>query len=273
MQAPAIHHYENFPVASFLLPRRLREATRVIYWFARSADDIADEGTASMDERLAALQAYRDELSRIEQRIAPQTELFRSVAEIIQRHQLPLSAFYDLLDAFTQDVTQTRYANFAELMAYCRKSANPVGRLILCLHGQQDARLHAMSDAICSALQLLNFLQDIAIDYDKGRIYLPQEDLARYRINEAQIARHDAGGTWTPFMLAQIERTRKLLQAGAPLGVALHGRFGLEIRLIISSAAIALGKLHHAHGDIFGEPIRITPRDWPAILYHTLRAK
>lgn len=273
MHAPAIHHYENFPVASFLLPRRLREATRVIYWFARSADDIADEGTASAGERLAALQEYRNELSRIEHHGTPQTELFRSVAEIIHRHQLPITAFYDLLDAFTQDVTQTRYANFADLMAYCRKSANPVGRLILVLHGQRDARLHAMSDAICSALQLLNFLQDIAIDYDNGRIYLPQDDLARYRISEAQIAKHDAGGTWTPFMLAQIQRTRKLLQAGAPLGVALHGRFGLETRFIISSAAIALEKLHRVHGDVFNEPVRLTPRDWPAILYHALRAK
>ncbi len=273
MHAPAVQHYENFPVASLLLPRRLRDATRVVYWFARSADDIADEGDATAEQRLAALAAYREELRRIEHQEAPHTELFRSLAQAIARHDLPISAFHDLLDAFSQDVSKTRYANFAEVMAYCKKSANPVGRLMLALYGQKDERLLAYSDAICSALQLLNFLQDIAIDFDKQRIYMPQSDLARYHIDEAQIARHDAGGAWSPFMLSQIERVRKLLQSGAPLGVALKGRVGLEMRLIISSAAIALEKLHRARGDVFNQPVRITLRDWPIILYRALRAK
>ncbi len=273
MHAPSVQHYENFPVASLFMPRRLRAATRVIYWFARSADDIADEGHAPTEERLASLQAYREELHRIERGEPAQTELFLNVGTVIAQHQLPVSAFHDLLDAFMQDVSKTRYADFSEVMSYCKKSANPVGRLMLALYGDHDARHQAYSDAICSALQLLNFLQDIAVDYDKQRIYLPQTDLARYHISEAQIARHDASGTWSPFMLAQIERVRRLLQAGAPLGVALKGRIGLEMRLIISGADIALGKLHKARGDVFNQSVRLTVRDWPIILYRAVRKK
>ncbi|MHB0989959.1 MAG: squalene synthase HpnC [Burkholderiales bacterium] len=269
----SIDHYENFPVASILLPRRLRRATAVIYRFARSADDIADEGDAAPEERLAALDAYRSELSRIEQHAPPQTPLFRELAAVIERHALPLQPFYDLLDAFSQDVVKTRYANFGEVMDYCKKSANPVGRLMLALYGETDSRSVAYSDAICSALQLINFLQDVAIDFDKNRIYLPQDELARRGISEAQIAAHDSSGMWSPFMLGQIERTRKLLQAGAPLGKVLKGRIGLELRMIIMGGATVLEKLHQSKGDIYTHRPVLGPRDWLKMLYRALRAK
>lgn len=273
MNTPAVNHYENFPVASLLMPRHLRTATRVIYWFARSADDLADEGDATPQQRLMALQAYREELHRIERHDTPLTNLFIQLQAIIQQHQLPIVAFHDLLDAFMQDVQKTRYADFAEVMNYCKKSANPVGRLMLALYKDHDTRHLAYSDAICSSLQLLNFLQDIRIDYDKQRIYLPQTDLMRYHISEDQIARHDASGTWSVFMLAQIERVRKLLQAGAPLGLALPGRVGLEMRLIIASASVALEKLHRIKGDVFQQPSHLTIWDGPIILYRALRKK
>ncbi|MHB1677031.1 MAG: squalene synthase HpnC [Sulfuriferula sp.] len=269
----AIDHYENFPVASILLPRRLRRATAVIYRFARTADDIADEGNASAAERLAALDAYRDELSRIAQNLPAQTPLFCELAVVIAQYALPLQAFYDLLDAFSQDVVKTRYANFGEVMDYCKKSANPVGRLMLALYGEKDPRSQAYSDAICSALQLINFLQDIAIDYDKNRIYLPLDELAKRNITEDQIASHDSGGLWSPFMLGQIERTRKLLQAGAPLGKVLKGRIGLELRMIIMGGATVLEKLHQSKGDIYTQRPVLTPRDWLKMLYRALRAK
>ena len=273
MFAPAPNHYENFPVASWLMPRRFRSATRVIYWFARSADDIADEGDATSEQRLAALDAYREELARIERGESAHTPLFQSLTQVIQRHALPMQAFYDLLDAFTQDVTKTRYADFADVMAYCKKSANPVGRLMLALYGEQNERNLAYSDAICSALQLINFLQDIAIDYAKQRIYLPQADLTRFHISEAQLARHDASGMWAPFMLAQIERTRKLLQAGAPLGKQLKGRIGLEMRMIIIGGTLILEQLYRSRGDVFTQRPKLTPRDWFIILYRALWVK
>ena len=266
------NHYENFPVASILLPRRLRRATAVIYQFARSADDIADEGNASAAERIAALNDYRDELSRISQQLPAQTALFRELALVIDRHALPIQPFYDLLDAFSQDVVKTRYADFGEVMAYCKKSANPVGRLMLALYGEQDTRSLAYSDAICSALQLINFLQDIGIDYAKNRIYLPQDELALGNISEAQIASHDTSGAWSPFMLAQIERTRKLLQAGAPLGKVLKGRIGLELRMIIMGGSTVLEKLHQCKGDIYTLRPVLTSRDWIKMFYRALRA-
>lgn len=269
----AINHYENFPVASLLLPRRLRQAVEVIYHFARSADDIADEGNASAEERLKALDTYRSELNLIANHIQPETPLFRSLSVVIARHNLPMQPFHDLLDAFSQDVVKTRYANFGEVMDYCKKSANPVGRLMLALYGENDPRSLAYADAICSALQIINFLQDIAIDYDKQRIYMPLDELAKHHISEAQIANHDTRGAWQAFMLMQIERTRKLLQAGAPLGNVLKGRIGLELRMIIMGGSTILEKLHASKGDIYTQRPVLTTRDWLKMLYRAIRAK
>jgi len=261
-----VGHYENFPVASWLLPQRLRRPIEVIYAFARQADDFADEGERSDTGRLADLELFRAELCRIERGEAPQAPLFRDLAGIVQRHSLPLPLFHDLLDAFTQDVTKKRYADFGEVMNYCRRSANPVGRLLLHLFGAATTRNLALSDGICSSLQVINFLQDIAIDYRKGRIYLPQEDLARYRISEDQISRGDSGGMWRPFMLAQVERARKMLQAGAPLGLALPGRIGLEIRTIVLGGERILMRIHEAGGDVFRQRPVLEARDWAYML-------
>lgn len=262
-----VDHYENFPVASWLLPRRLRQPIETIYAFARQADDFADEGERSDGERLADLERFRGELRRIERGEGPQAPLFRDLAAIVQGHGLPLPLFHDLLDAFAQDVTKKRYADFGEVMDYCRRSANPVGRLLLHLFGAASPRNLALSDGICSSLQLINFLQDVAIDYRKGRVYLPQEDLARYRISEEQIARGDSGGMWRPFMLAQVERARKMLQAGAPLGLALPGRIGLEIRAIVLGGERILMKIHEAGGDVFRQRPVLGARDWAYMLW------
>src|SRR5512139_1857095 len=177
-----VGHYENFPVASWLLPAPLRRPVSVIYRFARSADDFADEGEAPGPDRLARLDAYRSELRRIEAGESPATALFRDLREIIAAHDLPLEPFYDLLDAFSQDVTKSRYADFAEVMDYCRRSANPVGRLLLHLFGRTTPTDLEQSDLVCSALQLVNFWQDVPIDYAKGRIYLPQDEMRAHGV-------------------------------------------------------------------------------------------
>ncbi len=258
----AINHYENFPVASLLLPARLRRPIGLIYRFARSADDFADEGNWPDAQRLALLADYHDELRRIEYNEPARQPLFHELAPMVREYQLPLPLFHDLLSAFEQDVTKKHYADFGEIMDYCRRSANPVGRLLLHLFGKTDAQSCAQSDHICSALQLINFLQDIAIDYAKGRIYLPADEMQRFGITEAQIANHDAGGRWQPFLQFQIERCRELLRTGMPLGRTLKGRTGFEIRMTIAGGARILDKLAAVNGDMFNHRPTLRPFDW-----------
>lgn len=268
--ATSVEHYENFPVASLVLPARLRPPVATIYRFAREADDIADEGDASQAERLAALDERLAELTRIESGANPQSALYQALAATIHTHDLPLAPFRDLIDAFRQDVTKTRYADFGEVMHYCRRSANPVGRILLHLFGRTEPRNLALSDGICSALQLTNFLQDVAGDYARGRIYLPLDELARFRVDETMIANGDAGPRWQALMRFQIERTRKMLQAGAPLGRVLDGRIGLELRLIVMGGARILEKLSAVDGDVFRRRPVLRPLDAPLLLWRAL---
>jgi squalene synthase HpnC len=257
-----VGHYENFPVASWVLPRRFRAPVKAIYAFARQADDFADEGDMPDAQRLASLAAFSRELDRIEGAAQPESALFQDLAQHIRVHALPVSAFRDLLSAFSQDVTKKRYAGFGELMDYCRRSANPIGRLLLQLYGERDPRSLAYSDGICSSLQLINFLQDIAIDYRKDRVYLPQDELARYCVSEAQIARGDTGGGWEPMMRYQIQRARRMLQAGAPLGRVLQGRIGMELRMIVLGGERILRKLYDVGGDVFHHRPVLQRGDW-----------
>ena len=271
--ALASQHYENFPVASALLPMRLRKPIGLIYSFARQADDFADEGDLAPEQRLALLDGFRQELNRIRDGQTPQTAFFMTLAQMIAEHHLPLEPFYDLLDAFSQDVVKTRYENFGEVMEYCRRSANPIGRLLLYLYGEATPPNIGYSDAICAALQIINFLQDVEIDYRKDRIYFPQDEMRKFRITEAQIARSDASGTWSTFMQFEIERARKLLQAGAPLGLALPGRIGMEMRVIIAGGETILRKLHRHRGDMFQHRPVLRPWDWARILFKAVRKK
>jgi len=262
--------YENFPVASVLLPAAMRRPVSLIYRFARTADDFADEGDLRPHERLAHLEGYRAELRRIEAGRSPESPLFRELGEVVAAHRLPLAPFHDLLDAFSQDVTKQRYANFAELMDYCRRSADPVGRLMLHLYGESDARNVACSDAICSALQLINFWQDVEIDFRKNRIYLPLEDMARFGVTEDQIAASDASGGWWDLMRYQIDRSRRMLSRGAPLAKSLPGRVGLEIRTVVQGGLRILEKLERARGDAFRHRPVLKAFDWPLMLCRAL---
>ncbi len=269
---PLLHpgHYENFPVASVLLPWRLRSAVHAIYAFARSADDLADEGNSDPEVRLAALAQYRSQIDAIAAGQTPADPIFGPLARAIRQHALPIQAFYDLLDAFSQDCVKTRYADFGEVMQYCRRSANPVGRLMLTLFNDPDPRHQAWSDGICSALQLINMLQDVAIDWQKGRVYLPQDEMRRAGVTERQIAEGQVDFLWQQFMRAQIERARRMLHAGSPLGVALKGRIGLEMRLILLGGERILDKLEASRGDCFKARPTLTLRDWPKLFWRAL---
>lgn len=264
-----VDHYENFPVASWLLPVRFRRPVELIYAFARSADDFADEGDLAPQTRLAQLAAYSAELDRIDAGLPPTQDLFIRLAPLIAEHRLPVQLFRDLLSAFSQDVTKHRYADFGEVMDYCRRSANPVGRLLLQLYGETTPRSLAYSDGICASLQLINFLQDVEIDYRKGRIYLPQDEMQRYGVTEEQIAAGDTSGGWSRLMRHQIERARRMLRAGAPLGRVLKGRLGLELRMIVMGGERILRKLHDTDADVFRRRPVLEVKDWA---YMFLRA-
>jgi phytoene synthase len=273
-----VAHYENFPVASPLLPRGLREPIAVIYAFARTADDFADEGDLPAAERLRHLENYRAELRAIAAGRPTTDPLFRRLREVIVRHSLPLSLFHDLLDAFLQDVTCNRYASYAELLDYCRRSANPVGRLLLHLFGAATAENLRHSDAICTALQLINHWQDVGIDSQKGpqgRIYLPADEMARFRVSEADVLRRPGSASpsadFRALLRFQVERAGALMRQGAPLGDALPGRVGLEIRAIVAGGLRILEKIAAADYDVFNRRPVLRAHDWLLVGWRALR--
>jgi squalene synthase HpnC len=257
----AVSHYENFPVASLLLPARLREPVEIIYRFARSADDFADEGSDPPRVRLQKLNDYRAQLA------APSTPLFRDLGKIIREHGLPVQLFADLLDAFSQDVTQKRYQHFPELLDYCRRSANPIGRLLLHLFKRTSDLELKQSDAICSALQLINHWQDVHLDYTKdNRVYLPQDEMARFGVSERHLREKTCDAAWQALMKFQVDRARELMLSGSGLGKTLRGRVGLEIRATVQGGLRILEKIERVGYDIFRRRPTLGALDWPVVL-------
>jgi squalene synthase HpnC len=252
------------------MPKRLVPAVEAIYAFARSADDIADEGDALPAQRLAALERYEQALDAIARGAPPEDPMFRRLATVIAAHALPLQPFRDLLSAFKQDVAVKRYPDFARLLDYCRRSANPVGLLMLSLYQAADAANVRDSDAICSALQLINFLQDVAIDREKGRIYLPTEDLARFAIDPARLHEWQAGDQWPVLMAFQVERARAMLLAGAPLALRLPGRIGWELRLVVQGGLRILEAIEQVNYDVFTRRPKLGTLDWALLGWRAL---
>jgi phytoene synthase len=266
-------HYENFPVASFLMPAHLRPAVAAIYAFARSADDFADEGDLSTMERNGLLAGYQAELDRIESGAPTEHPIFLRLRPHIATHCLPLQPFRDLLDAFAQDVVKDRYASFEELMDYCRRSADPVGRLMLYLFNAATPENLYRSDAICSALQLINHWQDVGIDISKGkngRIYLPQDEMVRFNVGVDTLRSRSASADFCHLMKFQVDRARNLMLSGAPLGRDLSGRIGVEIRAIVAGGLRILDKIESVGYDVFNRRPVLGPLDWPRILLKAL---
>ena len=267
----SVDHYENFPVASWLVPLRLRGAVSAIYAFARGADDIADEGNAAPEARLAALDHYVAMLDRVERGEATVEPPFAELAGAIRAHALPLAPLRALLSAFRQDVVKTRYADFPDLADYCTRSANPVGRLLLHLYGIDDDAARAQSDSICTGLQLANFWQDIAIDWDKGRVYLPQDDLRQFGIEESQIGAGRSDERWAQLVAFEVARTRGLLESGRPLARRLPLRLKLELNMVVAGGLRILRRIDAVRGDVFRHRPVLTHRDWAAMSIAALR--
>lgn len=270
----SVDHYENFPVASFLCPAPLRPAVQAIYHYARTADDLADEGDASASQRLADLGAYREDLLRIHRGEAASPRwaqsVFEPLAAIQRTHALPLPLLLDLLSAFEQDVVQHRYDTRAGLLDYCRRSANPIGRLLLHLYAIDDDQQLRRSDAICTALQLINFWQDFSVDLPRGRLYAPLEDCAAQHVDPSEMfAQRDTARTQA--LVAHLcGWARDLMQEGAPLVHALPGRLGWELRWVVQGGLRILDHLQRMDHACLQQRPTVSARDLPTIVWRSL---
>jgi squalene synthase HpnC len=277
-----VEHYENFPVASWLCPPRLRAPIAAIYHYARTADDIADEGDAPAAQRLSELASYRDALTRcLDNPEAPLgdrwTAVFGPLGTQARAHQLPRQPLVDLLDAFEQDVRYTaegrRYADMNELLDYCSRSANPVGRLLLHLYGVRDATSLRESDAICSALQLINFWQDLGQDLARQRHYLPRDVLAKHGVADHDLRPDSNSPSAVNMMKSLTDHARTLMLSGAPLAWRLPGRVGWELRLVVLGGLRILDKIDGLGWRTWQNRPRLQPTDLPVMLWRALATR
>ena len=272
----SVEHYENFPVASWLCPPSLRASIVAIYGFARTADDLADEGDATATQRLADLAAYRADLVAIEKgRKASErwAHVFEPLSEALVSARLPVHLLHDLLSAFEQDVVKTRYADRAELLDYCRRSANPVGRLLLHLYGVDDRVSLAQSDAICSALQLINFWQDLSIDTVRGRLYLPQVDIDAHGVLQQQLLERRDSTAARELIADVTDWARALMMQGAPLVHRVSGRGGWELRLVVQGGLRIVDKIERLDHATLRQRPRVGKMDAPLLLWRATRMR
>jgi phytoene synthase len=281
-EALAKSHYENFPVASVLMPARLRPHIAAIYAFARTADDFADEPGLDARERLHLLGEWRLRLSQPGTTIAergahvpapgsPRPDLiFLALHDTIERFSLPVSLFDDLIDAFLQDVITTRYSTWDEVLDYCRRSANPVGRLILRLSGYSDERLDAASDSVCTALQLTNFWQDLAVDWERGRLYVPEDVWRAHHADPSALDHRRLTPEWAAALQDCGARTRALFQDGRPVCDGVSGRLRYELRATWLGGTRILDCLDRSGFDVFTGRPRLGTADALVIAFGTL---
>lgn len=245
-QMLANSHYENFPIASFFLPSHIRRAIATIYAFARTADDIADEGKLNREQRLELMTKFESHLYDIQYGKPPSDDIFIALRHTIDSFNLPVQLFYDLLTAFRQDILKSQYQTFEEVHDYCHYSANPIGRLLLHLTGQDTRENILLSDHLCTGLQLLNFIQDITIDArDKNRCYIPSTELKSFNVSFSDILQQNFNTEYKNLITLQLKRAERIYCQGVSLGDNLPGLFGLEIKFIINCGLKLIDKLHH----------------------------
>ncbi len=271
-EALARAHYENFPVGSLLVPRARRKHVYSIYAFARTADDFADEGYEiglPESERLQSLDDWERQLEACYRGEASHP-IFIALANTARELDLPQQLFLDLLSAFKQDVVKRRYRDFDEVLDYCTRSANPVGRLILLLFGYRDEKLHRLSDCICTALQLANFWQDVAVDLEKDRIYLPEEEMARFGVTEEELRNRRFSERYAALLKFQVDRTQGLFDAGRELPRLVSGRLAWELKLTWLGGVRILEKIRVQGYDTLRARPKITTADKIRLLLKTL---
>lgn len=270
----SVDHYENFPVASILCPPSIRPAVAAIYHFARTADDIADEGTAEPEARLADLKAYRQDLLAGlagENVSARWPGVFSALTKQVRAFDLPVAPLKDLLDAFEQDARNPSYATREELLDYCRRSANPIGRLLLHLYGIQDAQSLRQSDAICTALQLINFWQDLSVDIPRGRHYVCAADAHAHAVTNAELHAGSDSPRARALVRSLVDWAEDLMKEGQPLALRVPGRAGWELRLVVQGGLAILEKIRDMnHASLLMRPT-LRPWDLPKLLWRAWR--
>ena len=275
-QRLARDHYENFPVASYLLPPAMRPHIAAIYAFARTADDFADDPGIPDEDRLRLLDDWR---ARLERAVGggpadPGTDdaalIFLALSQTIRACRLPISLFLDLLSAFRQDVLQDRYATWSDVLDYCRRSANPVGRLVLRVAGRASPELDARSDDVCTALQLTNFWQDLERDWRIGRVYVPEADRIRAGAREEDLAAGRMTAEWREVMAEMVQRTRALFTSGRAVCDGVEGRLRWELRLTWLGASRILDRLERSGYDIFRHRPTLAAADAPGLIWQAI---
>lgn len=257
-------HYENFSVGTWLLPKRLRQHVYNVYAYCRVCDDLADE-VGDQQVSLRLLDWWRGELQKCYDS-RPEYPLFVALRPTIEQFELPIQPFEDLIGAFVQDQHVAHYATFDDLLGYCRRSANPVGRLFLCLLGYRDEERAVLSDCTCTALQLTNFWQDVGSDYARGRVYIPLEDLARYGYTEAELRNGVVNASFTRLMRFEIARTRELFERGAALWPMIEGTGAADVELFTRCGMAVLSAIEHNRFMVFRRHITISRRKKAALI-------
>lgn len=262
-------HYENFPVASFLLPKNKRQDIAIIYWFARTADDIADEGQFSANERISALDEFeKNFLASLNNNYVD--ERFKVLSDVVLRNNLNQKYFTDLISAFRQDLIKQRYNNFDEVLDYCKRSANPVGRIVLNVFNIFDKEAYRYSDLICTALQLTNFYQDIEIDYAKGRIYFPLDEMNYFQVTENMFEMRENNHNFSALLKHSVNRTKNFFNEGKNLLSFLSGRLKLEIKWTVAGGERILTKIEKNDYKIFGYRPKLNKTDFISILLKSI---
>ena len=270
----SVEHYENFPVASVLCPPHLRPVITAIYHFARTADDIADEGDAPPAARLQDLEAYRNELNSVLGGAQPAerwSRVFGPLAPMVKSHRLPPDQLHALLDAFSQDVRNPPYPDRTALIDYCSRSANPIGRLLLHLYGIHDPASLRQSDAICSALQLINFWQDLSVDSPRHRHYVPHEDLQRHGVTQQQLVNREDSPAVRRLVSELCGWARELMLSGSTLPLNVPGRAGWELRLVVQGGLRILEKIQQMDHAALNRRPKLGPLDVPVLLWRAWR--
>lgn len=272
LQSLARSHYENFPVGSFFLPKELRKPIHLVYAFARVADDIADEGGASQETRLTLLDEWENQLKR---GLAGEQcdSFFRELTAMIVEYAIPSSLFSDLITAFRMDATGTEYETFSDLRFYCRHSANPIGRIVLYILGCADEDNCRLSDALCTALQLTNFWQDIGIDIKRNRDYIPHEDCDRFGVTKEDLKIDRGTAKVRALLKYQVDRTKELFLEGKPLERSIDKKFHLELKLTLNGGMRILERIELMQYDTFHHRPTLTKFDWALIFFRSLTTR
>ena len=263
-------HYENFPVVSFFLPKEIRKDIAIIYWFARTADDFADEGTGGVRERISLLDFFETRFNNLLNKEF-QNPLEMALFTTIKNRKLTDSYFLDLLSAFKQDVEKNRYANFEEIMDYCRRSANPVGRLILELNGIKNDEANQYSDKICTALQLTNFYQDTIIDYQKGRIYYPEDEMKKFEVTEKVFEIKENNYNFQQLLKHNVDRTQLMFNEGRNIFNYLNGKLKLQIKWTVKGGEEILKKIRNANYDVLTRRPELTKFDMIKLFFSSVK--